>query len=262
MIDILISAFLLSIVLLGIHAYFGLEIIRRGIIFTDLAVGQMAALGAAISILLTDGEFLYPISLSFALLGGILIAFASQRTKYVEAFIGLLYAFGFSAVFIILSRSAHGMEEFQKLMASDILYTPFDEILKTAIIYSILGLIIWIFNKKTTGFIKDVLFFLTFAITVTSSVKVAGVLIVFAILVSPALISLHLVRKNYLFFAWIIGTILNLVAIIASYKFDFPTGYTIVALNAFAAILVIIVTERLKIIFNVKNKHKDKNEKT
>lgn len=245
MTDILLSAFLLSVVLVGIHSYFGLEIIKRGIIFTDLAVGQMAAVGAAISLLLFDGNFLYPISLTSALIGGILIAFASKRTNYVEAFIGLLYAFGFSAVFIILSRSYHGIEEFQNLMASDILYTPINEILTTAFIYSILGIIIFIVFRKTSNFLKDVFFFVTFAITVTSSVKVAGVLIVFAILVSPALISLQISKKRYLINAWIIGTILNLIAIYASYKLDLPTGYTIVFINAFAAMAIIIIKERL-----------------
>lgn len=253
MIDILLSAFLLSVVLVGIHAYFGLEIIRRGIIFTDLAVGQMAAVGAAVSILFFDGDNLYIISLSFALVGGMLIAFASQRTNYVEAFIGLLYAFGFAAVFIILSRSSHGMEEFQNLMASDILYTPISEIVKTAVIYTVIGGLILFFNKRTTGFLKDVLFFVTFAATVTSSVKVAGVLIVFAILVSPALISLHISKRRHLINAWIIGTVLNLTAIYASYKFDLPTGYTIVFTNALAAMIVIIITERLGKILHTKN---------
>ncbi|MBN2202079.1 metal ABC transporter permease, partial [bacterium] len=92
--DILLSAFILCLVLLGIHSYFGLEIIRRGIIFTDLAIGQMAALGAAISLLFLDGHFIYPISLGFALAGGFIIAFASRRDIHLEAFIGLLYAFG------------------------------------------------------------------------------------------------------------------------------------------------------------------------
>lgn len=256
MIDILLSAFLLSIVLVGIHAYFGLEIIRRGIIFTDLAVGQMAAVGASISILFLHGEFLYPISLSLALIGGILIAFAAQRTKYVEAFIGLLYAFGFAVVTIILSHSAHGTEELQRLMASDILYTPNEEILRTALIYASIGILIFILKNKIGGFLKDMIFFIMFAIVVTSSVKVAGVLIVFSILVSPALISLHLVKKYYLIFAWIIGTMLNLIAIVASYEFDLPTGYTIVAINAFAAMFVIIVTERFKNIFNFNKENK------
>ena len=104
MADILLSAFVLSVVLLGIHSFFGLEIIKRGIIFTDLAIGQMSALGAALSILFFDGRFIYPLSLVFALLAGLAIAIASKRTISHEAFIGLLYAFGISGVFIILNR--------------------------------------------------------------------------------------------------------------------------------------------------------------
>ena len=143
MVDILLPAFFLSLVLLGIHSYFGIEIIKRGIIFTDLAVGQMAALGAATSLLFFDGLYIYPISLSFALIGGLLIAFASRKTENLEAFIGLLYAFGLSGVFILLSKSPHGAEEFQNLMASDILFTANSEILKVAVIYSLLGVFIY-----------------------------------------------------------------------------------------------------------------------
>src|SRR5437868_3165937 len=105
MIEILLPAFFLSLVLLGIHSYFGLEIIRRGIIFTDLAVGQMAALGAAVSLLFFEGSYIYPFSLGFSLIGGFLIAFGERKARNLEAFIGLLYAFGLSAVFILLSKS-------------------------------------------------------------------------------------------------------------------------------------------------------------
>ena len=105
MIDILLSAFLLSVVLLGIHSYYGLHIIERGIIFTDLGIGQMAAFGAAISILAFDGRYMYPVSLTFSLAGAFLIALSTKRTQNHEAFIGLLYAFGMSAAVIALSRA-------------------------------------------------------------------------------------------------------------------------------------------------------------
>jgi zinc/manganese transport system permease protein len=111
--DVLFLPLVLSFVLLGIHSYFGIEIIKRGIIFTDLAVGQMSAFGAALSIFLLSGQFLYPISLAFSLVTGLLIAFASKRNLHLEAFIALLYALGVSAVFILLSKSPHGTEEFQ-----------------------------------------------------------------------------------------------------------------------------------------------------
>lgn len=241
MTDILFSAFLLSVVLLGIHSFFGLEIIKRGIIFTDLAVGQMAAVGGAISLLFLEGEYLDPLSLAFALLGGAVIAFAARRTDKHEAFIGLLYAFGFSAVFIILSKSPHGMEEFQKLMASDILFTPMEEITKAAGVYAILGTILLVFYRRLKGTAREVLFFVTFAVTVTVAVRLAGVLVVFALLVAPALISLRIKKGIPIVNAWIIGTIVNVAAIFLSYNFDFPTGYTLVLLHAFLALTVTLI---------------------
>jgi zinc/manganese transport system permease protein len=244
MTDILFAAFLLSVVLLGIHSFFGLEIIKRGIIFTDLAVGQMAAVGGAISLLFLDAEYLGPISLAFALLGGAIIAVAARRTDKHEAFIGLLYAFGLSAVFLLLSKSAHGMEEFQKLMASDILFTPLEEIGKAAGVYAIIGTFLLVFYIRLKGTPKEVLFFVTFAITVTVAVRLAGVLVVFALLVSPALIALRIGKGIPIVNAWIIGILVNIVAILVSYNFDFPTGYTLVLLHAFLALTVSLIAPR------------------
>jgi zinc/manganese transport system permease protein len=241
MTDILLSAFVLSVVLLGIHSFFGLEIIRRGIIFTDLAIGQLAALGAAFSILLLDGKYVYPVSLSFALLAGLLIAFASKRTSSHEAFIGLLYAFGISGVFIVLSKSAHGTEMFDRLMASDILFTPWSNIIETGIIYTLLGLILVFIYPRLKGFWKDTLFFVSFAATVTSSVRLAGVLIVFSLLVAPAFIAIRLNKWRILLVAWIVGTGVNLLSIMVSYNLDLPTGYTLVFFHAMLALIVAFV---------------------
>ena len=241
MLDILFPVFLLSLVLLGIHSYFGLEIIERGIIFTDLAIGQMAAVGTAVALFFFHGQYVYGISLFFALLGGLLISLASKRVKHLEAFIGLLYAFGISFVFILLSKSAHGMEEFHQLMAADILFTPMKEIVKVAVFYSVLGVFIFLVCRKATGFMKELLFFVTFAVTVTSSVRLAGVLVIFSLLISPALIAKTINRGNQVAVAWIIGTAINLVAILISYNFDFPTGYTIVLLHSFVAFIFTLV---------------------
>ena len=247
MIDILFPAFLISLVLLGIHSYFGIRIIQRDIIFTDLAIGQTAALGAAVALYYFQGEHIYISSLTFAIIGGIIISAATKYVNHLEALIGLLYALGISGVFIILSKSAHGVEEFQNLMAYDILFTDINEVYKTAIIYGIIGIVIFIIEKKAKGFLKEILFFLTFAITITSSVKMAGVLVVFAILLAPAYISINLgliktapqfIKKQPLILAWIIGTIINTIAIIISFYGDFPTGYTLVFTNAFIAIVI------------------------
>jgi len=244
--DILLTAFLVSAVLLSINSYFGLEIIRRGIIFTDLAIGQMAALGAGLSLFFLEGEYLYPISLSLSLLAGLIIAVASRRSNNVEAFIGLMYAFGLSGVYILLSKSYHGMEKFQNLMAADILFTPLEEILRTAILYAVLGVILIVMHRKAKGVMRDLLFFITFSITVTSAVKLAGVLIVFSLLVAPALISTTIRKGIPIVNALIIGIFLNMIAISVSYYLDFPTGYTIVFVNSFAALIASAFSQKAK----------------
>jgi zinc/manganese transport system permease protein len=246
MIDILMPAFIISLVLLGIHSYFGLRIIERNIIFTDLAIGQMAAFGAAISLLVFDGGFLYIISLASAVIAGIMIYYISRRSNHLEAVIGLIYALGFSGVYLLLSKSAHGAEEFQRLVAYDILFTEMNDVYATAILYACIAVFILLFTKRTSGRLYDLFFFLTFAVTVTSSVKMAGVLVVFAILLAPAFIAKRItsiesmpesLRKNPLIIAWITGTVINLLAIVISYKLDLPTGYSIVFLNALVAVL-------------------------
>lgn len=238
MLDIILPALFLSFVLLGIHAYFGIEIIKRGIIFTDLAIGQMAALGAAVSLLFMDGAHAYPLSLAFALTGAVMIAYSSRLSINLEAFIGLIYAFGYSGCFIVLSKSAHGMEEFKNLMAADILFTPTGDIIHTAILYLFLGVAIYFVNHKTSGIIRETLFFVIFAFTVTSSVRIAGVLIVFSILIAPAFISLMLKAGRPLIMAWVIGVALNSIATYLSFKMDYPTGYAIVFVNSLAAIAI------------------------
>lgn len=240
MIDILLTSFLFATVLLGIHSYYGIHIIRRGIIFTDLAIGQMAALGTAISFLFFEGKFHYPISLGFALIGAFLIALTARKRMSHEAFIGLIYAFGISLSIIILSKNPHGTEEVQKLTAADILFITRGELIKTSILYAIIGLFLFFVLDRLQGTLKEILFFTSFAITVTSSVNLAGVLVVFSILVAPAYIMSFFFEKFSvrLISAWIFGIIINILAIIISYFFDLPTGYTIVAFYSVSGILV------------------------
>lgn len=240
MLQLFLPAFAVSVVLLGIHSYFGLEIIRRGIIFTDLAIGQVAALGSAISLLCFEGRYLYPISLGFALGAGLLIGLLSRREHNIEPLIGLMYAMGISGVFLLLSRSSQGMEEIQKLMAYDILYTQMPDVLKTAAIYAGLGLVLFM-TRRLKGLLRELIFFMVFAATVTSSVKLAGVLVVFSLLVSPALIAIYLPGRFKLAMAWGIGVLVNALAMVVSFKLDLPTGYSVVFAQTAAAMLVGIV---------------------
>jgi zinc/manganese transport system permease protein len=126
MTDVLLNALLLSFVLLGIHAYFGMEVVRRGIVFKDIAIAQASAVGLSLALFLFDKPS-YLLSLLSSLLAGVLVLLSQRLRGYAEAFIGLLYALGFSLVVLVLSKSPHGMEEFLKLSAKDILFVPKEE---------------------------------------------------------------------------------------------------------------------------------------
>lgn len=237
MIDIFLPPVILVIVLVMIHAWFGKGVLERGIIFTDLAIAQFAALGSAVSLGYFHSDYLYVFTLGFALFSALLISFASHRRVQLEAFIGILYVLGASGIMMVLADSAEGMEHFKALLATDILFTPLEDIIKSSFIYGVLALVIWKVYPRLQGFSKDLLFFAMLAITVTSSVQLAGVLVVFALLVAPALIASMQQRFPFMGFAYLYGWFFSLGAIGISYYFDLPTGYTIVFSAALLTLL-------------------------
>lgn len=237
MTDLVIQTILLSFILLGIHSYFGLEIVRRGIVFADIAVAQFSAAGLALSLLIS-GEPSHLISVVFALLAGFLVALSKRVGEYSEAFIGLLYAFGFSAIVLLLSRSPHGMEDYLRLTASDILFVSRREIVETGILYASLGFLLYLRRHIKGDFFRELLFFTLFALTVASSVKLVGVLVVFSILVAPALVSVMLGKG--LIFAWVYGAAVNTAGILLSFKLDLPTGFSLVFFHALLGIALTV----------------------
>ena len=247
MIDILLVPIALIIVLVMMHAWFGARILEKGIIFTDLAIAQFAALGSAISLGYFHEEYFYTMTLLFALISAFLIAFASGRNLKLEAFIGLLYVLGASGIMMVLSHSAEGMEHFKSLLASDILFTPLEDVIQSSIIYGLIALVLWKIYPKTSGFFKELLFFSLLAVTVTSSVALAGVLVVFVLLIAPAMVALSLNFKNKLLSSFVFGWSFSIGAIVISYFYDLPTGYTIVFTGAlFSAIIVLVNSKKLE----------------
>ncbi len=246
MIDIFIPSVLLVIVLVMIHAWFGKGILERGIIFTDLAIAQFAALGSAISLGYFHSEYIYLFTLGSALLSAFLISIATRRTIHLEAFIGILYVFGASGIMMVLADSAEGMEHFKALLASDILFTPLEDVMYSSAIYMFLGVLIYQVYPRLQGFVKELLFFSMLAVTVTSSVQLAGVLVVFVLLVAPALMASMQKRFNATAFAFIYGWGFSLSAIAVSYFLDLPTGYSIVFIGALTTIIAILILSRAK----------------
>ena len=246
MIDILLIPIFLVVVLVMIHAWFGLKVLEKGIIFTDLAIAQFAALGSAISLGYFHGEYFYLITLIFALLSAFLIAYASQREIKVEGFIGILYVLGASGIMMVLADSSEGMEHFKSLLASDILFTPLRDVIKGALLYALIGLAIWKLYPRVEGFLKDLLFFSLLALTVSSSVHLAGVLVVFVLLIGPALVATTLQNKKMMLTSSVFGWFFSIVAIIASYYYDLPTGYTIVFLGALLTAIIVLAGSKKK----------------
>lgn len=238
MIDILLPSFVLVLIIILMHTYLGIEIIKRQIIFTDIAVGQMAALGTAISLVFLNEKYHFLFSILFAVLTAIIIAYVSKKNKYVEAFIGIFYAFGFSSLFIVLSKSPSGMEHIKELTASDILYVDFKDVFITFFIYLIFLSILY-FSKSYKYY--EFIYFPVFALTIVHSVSLVGVLVVFTFLIVPAFIG-FLVKKEKAFIIGIAsGFILSVFAIYLAVKFDFPVGYTITSVLSFFAILLAII---------------------
>lgn len=249
MIDILLVPIALVIILVMMHAWFGERILQKGIIFTDLAIAQFAALGSAVSLGYFHSEYFYLLTLSFALVSAFLIALASQRNIKLEAFIGLLYVLGASGIMMVLSHSAEGMEHFKSLLASDILFTPMDEVIKSGLIYATIAFVLWKIYPRTKGFVKELLFFSLLALTVTSSVQLAGVLVVFVLLIAPALVALSLDFTNKILTSYLFGWFFSIAAIIASFYFDLPTGYTIVFFGAsLSATIVLLKSNKEQIV--------------
>lgn len=241
LVELFWPAFSLAIALVFIHAIFGVEIIRRGVIFTDLAIGQIAAVGMALSIAFMNGSYQSIMTLLFAIIAAVVITLATKRVQNIEAFIGLLYALGISSIMLILARSAEGTELFSKLSASDILFTSDTDLYRSLAVYIPVSLVMFFIYPKLKGMVREFVFFLMLAFTVTSSVQSAGVLVVFALLIAPAYVGISQDKFKPLSVAWIFGSVGVLIAMILSYNYDLPTGYTMIFVLVLASLVFVVL---------------------
>lgn len=245
-IELLWPAFVLAIALVFIHTVFGLEIIKRGVIFTDLAIGQIAAIGMAISVAFMDSAYQDGMTFLFAFLAAAIITWATKKVDKIEAFIGLLYALGISSIMLILAQSAEGTELFSKLSAADILFTSRDDLYKSLALYSGVAFVMFVVYPSVQGVKKEFLFFTMLAITVTSSVQSAGVLVVFALLIAPSYAGVAQRRINPFVFACVFGSVGIILALIGSYYLDLPTGYAIIFVTVLASLVFVVFSNIAK----------------
>ena len=251
MLQLMAAPLVACVLLSAIHGYLGIHVVRRGVIFVDIALAQMAALGAAMGEIIhiePESYKAYILSLGFTFAGAIILALVRRFERWIpsEAFIGVLYVVGAALVILIMDRAPHGVEHVKELMVGQILWVQWGGVLLEVIVYGLVGLLL-IWAHKTfyaiscgngdgklsnrTVFLFDVLFYTLFGTVVTISVRVAGVLLVFTYLVVPAIIAALFLDgfKKRFFFAWILGSLISLIGVSVSYIFDFPTGAAIVA---------------------------------
>ncbi|HEV2988208.1 MAG TPA: metal ABC transporter permease [Candidatus Angelobacter sp.] len=260
----LILPFLASLILTGIHAYLGVHVVERGVIFVDLALAQIAALGATIAILVgmdPHGTGAYWMSLGFTFIGAAIFSLlrSSRRGIPLEAFIGITYAVASAAAILAMSKATGETEHLKDMLVGNILAVSRHDVIKTAILYGCIGLFHFIFRRKFLAIslnhnsseklginvkLWDFLFYASFGFVVTSSVAIAGVLLVFCYLVVPsvgAMLFAHRITTR-LAIGWTMGTLVSALGCYFSVYFDTPTGATIVC--TFGAVLVVMVMAR------------------
>jgi zinc/manganese transport system permease protein len=245
--SILLIPFLACALLAAIHGYFGLHVLKRGVIFLDIALAQLASLGAlvgSIAGLAMGSPQGYAVSATFTLVGAIIFTLsrtASRRDVPQEAIIGIVYVVAAAASIAALSRFPGEGHQLQEMMIGNILFVWPPDLIKTAILYAVIGAIHLIFYRQfwavSTGTAPprqalcwDFAFYATFGLIVTSSVKLAGVLLVFMLLVAPATAALLLSRHRLtqLGIAWGFGTVCSGIGLLAAVRWDFPPGAAII----------------------------------
>lgn len=246
-----LSALALCLMLTGILSYFGHHVVRRGVIFVDLALAQVAALGSSVGILLGWGEDSpgknFALSLAFTLMGALLFSWFRTRKKApIEALIGITYAGAMAFSLIVLEKSATGSEELKEMLVGSILTVTRAELGWAAGLCFVVGLFLWLARKPLFSITEDAhaaaakglrlwwwdfLFYAAFGIVVTFSVKAAGVLLVFAFLIVPSLTSILAMKGTVsrIVFGWVFGALGCVLGLEASLRLDWSAGPCIVA---------------------------------
>lgn len=253
MLQFMLAPFVACMVLVAIHSYLGLHIIARGVIFVDLSLAQMAALGSVVALLYgvaPDSQTAFVFSLVFTCIGAAVFALTRSRGKGRvphEAIIGIVYVVASAAAILVADKAPRGAEAIHDVLEGSIIWITWPTILTKGVAYAALGLLHFFLRRQ---FLKisfqpeeaeregwrirlwDFLFYLSFGVAVTISVPVAGVLLVFTMLVVPAVVAFLFSRdiRTMVLISWGTGALASLLGLYVSYVGDFPTGPLIVCM--------------------------------
>jgi zinc/manganese transport system permease protein len=251
MLDLLWVPFLTCLVLTGIHVYLGLHVLARGVIFVDLALAQVAALGVTVAFLAghsIQSEAAYWYALAFAVGGAALFSLTRVRRAPIpqEAVIGMVYAVSAALAVLVVDRAPQGAEHIKQLLVGGILTVTPGEVGRLAVLYAVIGTFHAAMRRPILEISFDpegaaargravrwwdFAFYVTFGVVVTSSVRIAGVLLVFSYLIVPASVGVLLSSSvgGRLAIGWALGAIVSAAGLWASFAWDLPTGAAIVA---------------------------------
>lgn len=267
--QVMLRPLVACLLLPGILVYYGLHIVRREVIFVDLALAQVATLGTCVCLLLghdvgdPENEIW---SVGFTLVGALVFTLTRPRKHGgrvpQEALIGIVYVVAAAASILLLSKSPHGKEELQHTLVGDLLTVTWADIWKTGVLYVVIGVVHFVFRRQ---FIKlsfdhehaeasglrvrwwDFLFYALFGLIVTRFVLVGGVLLVFSYLIVPAVCANYLTRSlpMQLGFGWVTAIVASLLGLYGSYQADVPTGAAIVCVLGGVLLVVAIMSRFL-----------------
>jgi zinc/manganese transport system permease protein len=266
MIAFLAPAFVASLILTGIHAYLGVHVVERGVIFVDLSLAQIAALGATMAIFLpvSHGDphspIVYWISLAFTFIGAFVFSTVRSRRARIpkEAIIGICYAVASAAAILAMSKATSESEHLKDMLVGNILAVSWPDVAKTAVLYGAVGIFHYVFRRRFLAISMDphkaeaegvsirfwdFLFYASFGFVVTSSVSIAGVLLVFCYLIVPSVAAMLYAESvgRRLAIGWSMGTIVSALGVYLSLQLDLPTGATIVCTFGLVLILMAVV---------------------
>ncbi len=265
-VEILLPAFVASLILTGIHAYLGVHVVERGVIFVDLSLAQIAALGTTVAYLAgyeLHSSMAYLFSLGFTFLGAAIFSMTRthRQTRIPqEAIIGIVYAVSAAVSILVMSKATQETEHLKEMLVGNILSVSWRELGKTALLYAAIGLFHFAFRRRFLLISMneqeaerqglnvrfwDFLFYVSFGFVVTSSVAIAGVLLVFCFLIVPSVTAMLFAERlgPRLAIGWTMGGVVSAGGVGLSFALDLPTGATIVA--TFGAALLLVAAFRL-----------------
>ena len=245
--------------------YLGLHVVKREVIFVDLALAQVATLGTCVALLMGyhfDDRITFWISLAVTFLGAAFFSWSRNTNKAAvpqEAIIGITFVVAAAAVILLLSRVAGGKEELEHLLTGDILNVTKGEIGQRVLVFAALGAFYGTFHKRFVlissdperAFAEglrvrlwDFLFYAAFALVVVSFVRLGGVLLTFSYLIVPAVCGTILATDwmKRLAIGWGVAAAASLLGLWASYKMDLPTGAAIVVASGLLLAVVGVFT--------------------